>query len=83
MLGILAALAESMNSSSFLWFFAWNPLAFIPLVSDRKQDRDFILTLVTLVDILLMILLLFRAFIEIRKSATVIRETEASLQNDG
>lgn len=81
MLGILAALAESMNSSTFLWFFAWNPLAFIPLVSDRHQDRDFILTLVSLVDILLMVLLLVRVFMEIRKSATVIRETEASLHS--
>jgi hypothetical protein len=80
MLGILASLAASMNSSTFLWFFTWNPLAFIPLVADRHQDRDFILTLVSLVDVLLMVILLARVFIEIRKSATVIRETEASLK---
>ncbi len=83
MLGILAVLSASMNSSTFLWFFVWNPLAFIPLTAGRHLERDFILTLVSLVDVLLMVILLARVFIEIRKSATVIRETEASLKNAG
>lgn len=83
MLGILASLAGSMNSGSFLWFFAWNPLAFIPLVMEYRSDKSMILALVCMVDLILMAILLVRAIIEIRKSAPVIREAEASLQNPG
>ncbi len=80
MLGILTALSESMDNSIFLWFFAWNPLAFLAMLTDHKADKEVLLGAVTLVNILLLFLLISRALIDIRKSASVIREVEDSLK---
>lgn len=80
MLGILTALSESMDNGLFLWFFAWNPLAFLAMLTDHKADKDVILGAVALVDILLLVLLITRALIDIRKSAPVILEVENSLK---
>jgi len=80
MLGILTALSESMDNGLFLWFFAWNPLAFLAMLSDHKADKEVLFGAVAIVDALLLILLITRALIDIRKSASVIREVEISLK---
>ena len=80
MLGILTALSESMDNGLFLWFFAWNPLAFLAMLTDHKTDKDVLLVSVAIVDALLLILLITRALIEIRKSAPVIQEVKNSMK---
>jgi hypothetical protein len=74
------ALADSMNSGVFLWFFAWNPLAFIPMLEESHISNDILLIAVIIVDLALLMLLTVKALLEIRKAAPVIQETEASLQ---
>lgn len=58
MLAILAMITDSMHGGGFLWFFAWNPLAFIAMASDYKM-RDAALDGVMAVDCILALLLLF------------------------
>jgi ABC-type transport system involved in multi-copper enzyme maturation permease subunit len=77
---VLLALADSMNSGVFLWFFAWNPLAFIPMLEESHISNDILLIAVIIVDLALLMLLTVKALLEIRKAAPVIQETEASLQ---
>lgn len=80
LLGVLAALAGSMNSGTFLWFFAWNPLAFIPMLDECRVSDSVLLVAVIIMDLALLMLLAVKALLEIRKAAPVIQETEASLQ---
>ena len=81
MLGILWILAESMNSGAFLWFFAWNPLAFIAMLEESKLDDEVLLVGVIIVDLILMFILFARAMMDIRKCAPIIQEAEISIEN--
>jgi hypothetical protein len=83
MLGILWILAESMNSGAFLWFFAWNPLAFIAMLEESKLDDEVLLVGVIIVDLILLFILFARAMMDIRKCAPIIREAEISIENPG
>lgn len=79
MLGVLAALSGSMNNGDFLWFFAWNPLAFIAMNGQNTASDTTLLSASAFVDIVLILILLTRAAIDIRLSSSVIRETRESL----
>jgi hypothetical protein len=83
MLGVLAILAESMKSGGFLWAFAWNPLAFIAMLSERSTSRETILAGAIAVDLALFVILLIRAGMEIKRSASIIRETRDTLEITG
>ncbi len=78
MLGILAMLSNAMDSHVFLWFFAWNPLAFIAMLSKRGGDSELLLGGVALVDIAIAMILLIRAMMEMKKSSRVIQDAEAN-----
>jgi ABC-type transport system involved in multi-copper enzyme maturation permease subunit len=78
MLGVLAMLSDAMNSGNFLWFFAWNPLAFIPLLNSNHSNDELSLVGVIVVDVALWLILLGRAIIDIRASAQVIQEAEST-----
>ena len=81
MLGILSAMTGAMNSTVFLWFFAWNPLAFLAMLQVYSSDRDVILAGVVVMDLLLLTVLLVRSFIDIRQNGGVIQETRNSLDH--
>lgn len=80
MLGILAMLSEAMDGGAFLWFFAWNPLAFIAMLNESNASDEVLFFAALIVNLILLLILLIRAFTDIRKSAPVIRETEAALE---
>lgn len=82
MLGILHMLSDAMNSADFLWFFAWNPLAFIAMVDEGKAPDVVYLTWVCIVDLLLAMLLVIHPLLLFRKSAAVLHETEVSPHSD-
>jgi hypothetical protein len=79
MLGILTALSSSMDNGIFLWFFAWHPLAFIAMLNEKPASEEVLLAAVCVVDLVLIVALLIRAFIDFRKSAAVFQETQAAL----
>lgn len=81
MLGILGMLSDAMNSADFLWFFAWNPLAFIAMVNEGKSPDAVYLGWVVVVDLVLMVLLVIQALLLFRKSRDVIDETETTLHS--
>jgi hypothetical protein len=83
MLGVLSILANSMNSGGFLWIFAWHPLAFIAMLSERSSSRETILAGVIVVDIAMFLILLVRAGMEIKRSAPIIQETLDNLEANG
>jgi len=83
MLLILSILAESMRSGGFLWVFAWHPLAFIAMLSERSTSRETILAGVVVVDMIMFFTLLMRASMEIKRSASVIKETRDNLETNG
>jgi ABC-type transport system involved in multi-copper enzyme maturation permease subunit len=83
LLGVFTALADSMNSGSFLWFFAWNPLVFTAMIAESRIDDEIVLIGVIVVDLVLFAILLARAFMEMNRYAPVIRETEQSLKEPG
>jgi hypothetical protein len=83
MLGVLSILANSMNSGGFLWIFAWHPLAFIAMLSERSSSREVILAAVIVVDIAMFLILLVRAGMEIKRSASIIQETRDNLETNG
>ena len=69
MLAVLSMLSDSMNSSGFLWAFAWNPLAFLAMLADSSApDDSVILVGVIAVDLILMFLLLVAAILGLRNS---------------
>jgi ABC-type transport system involved in multi-copper enzyme maturation permease subunit len=81
LLGVLAALSNSMNNADFLWFFAWNPLAFIAMLDDSSASDSVLLAGAVVVDALLLLILFYGAIMDIRKSEPVVREAEASIQH--
>lgn len=83
LLGVFTALADSMNSGTFLWFFAWNPLVFTAMSAEGRIDDEIVLIGVIVVDLVLFAILLARAFMEMNRYAPVIRETEQSLKEAG
>jgi uncharacterized membrane protein YeaQ/YmgE (transglycosylase-associated protein family) len=80
-LAVLSALSSSMNNGTFLWFFAWNPLAFIAMLNEHPASDSALLAGVLLVDAALLMLLLVHALMQMRKSAPVIEETKAALES--
>ncbi len=61
--GVLSLLADTMSNSGFLWLFIWNPLVFLPILSESKVSDSTILTAAIGVNtILLLILNLTAAF---------------------
>lgn len=81
LLGVLAALSDSMNSGDFLWFFAWNPLAFIAMLDESSASETTLLVGVVAVDLILILILFVRVVTEIKKAAPVIQEAGESIQN--
>jgi hypothetical protein len=81
LLGVLAALSDSMNSGDFLWFFAWNPLAFIAMLDESSVSETTLLVGAVVVDLVLILILFVRAVTEIKKAAPVIQEAGESIQN--
>lgn len=79
MMGVLYLLAESMNNADFLWFFAWNPLAFVVMADEGKAADVVYLSWAAVIDAALMMLLVIHSLLLLRKSAPVLEETEASL----
>ena len=79
MLGVLTALSSSMDNGIFLWFFAWHPLAFIAMLNEKPASEEVLLAAVFIVDLILIVVLLIRAFIDFRKFAPVFQETQAAL----
>lgn len=79
MLGVLYMLAEAMNNADFLWFFAWNPLAFIVMADEGKSPDVVYLGCVCVVNVFLMMLMMIQALLLLRKTGPVIEEAEASL----
>ncbi|MBC8128442.1 MAG: hypothetical protein H8M99_14975 [Gloeobacteraceae cyanobacterium ES-bin-144] len=82
LLGILTMLSEAMHSGLFLWAFAWNPLAFLPMLSHNDIPDDVILIGAVIVDAVLLIILLVKAVQEIRKTRPIIEETITSLHDE-
>lgn len=80
MTGILFMLAEAMNNENFLWFFAWNPLAFLILAEEGSSPDSYYLTGVIVVNVLLLSLLAIHALFQFRKTISAMREAEESLQ---
>lgn len=77
MLGVLGLLADSMNSTGFLWAFAWNPLAFWAMLADSSApDDSVILAGVIAVDLILMFLLLLASIRGLRDSGDFLDRTE-------
>ena len=76
LLGVLALLSNAMNSSDFLWLFAWNPLAFIAMLEDNSASEETLIAAAAIVDALLLLILFIRAMIDIRKSQSVIQEAD-------
>ena len=54
LLGVLAALSNPMNNGDFLWFFAWNPLAFIAMLDESSASEDTLLIAASAVDLVLL-----------------------------
>jgi hypothetical protein len=82
MLGVLTALADSMNSGTFIWVFAWNPLAFIAMLEERSTSRDVILAGAIVVDLVLFLILLIRIGIGIKQSGAAIGEASDTLETE-
>lgn len=82
-LGVLTALSGAMNNGVFLWFFAWNPLAYLPMLIQKTASEGVILGAVILLDLLLAFILLVKATTEIKRSAPVIEETKNTHQSAG
>ena len=77
MLGVLALLADSMNSTGFLWAFAWNPLAFWAMLAESSApDESVILAGVIAVDLILMFLLLLAAIRGLRNSGDFLDQSD-------
>jgi hypothetical protein len=83
MLGVLAILADSMNSGGFLWAFAWNPLAFLAMLSERSTSRETIAAGVIVVDMIMFLILIIRAGMEIKRCSSIIQETRDNLETNG
>lgn len=79
MLGILYMLAEVTNNEGFIWFFIWNPLAFIILAGEGDSADIVYFGWGLIVNLALLMLLLIHALLLFKKSIPVIRETEESL----
>lgn len=78
---VLLALADTMNSGNFLWFFAWNPLTFLVMMMESRISDSVLLVGVMVVDLLLMVILLGAAALGIKQAAPVIREAAKPLEN--
>lgn len=59
--GILTVLSDAMNSSAFLWGFAWHPLAYVAMLEEGDFSDSLLLTGVVLCDVVIAGILLFRA----------------------
>lgn len=70
MLLVLTILAEATSSSSagFLFFFAWHPLTFIPMMDKNVMPDDVSLGTVTVVNLILIIIMLVKALMTLRRS---------------
>lgn len=83
MIGVLAMLADAMNSADFLWLFAWNPLAYLVMSEHGHSHRDIYLGGVIVTNLILFLILAIRALSRIRKSASIIEEAETVLTTNG
>jgi hypothetical protein len=83
LLGVFMALADSMNSGSFLWFFAWNPLVFTAMIAESRIDDEIVLIGVIAVDLVVFAILLASTVLELKRYAPVIREAEEALKDAG
>lgn len=83
MMGVLTALADSMNSGAFLWFFAWHPFAFISMLEESHAPNEVLSISVALLDLIIFAILTVKAMIDIRKSAPVIQEAQNPIEQAG
>lgn len=77
LLGILTAMSDAMNSSGFLWGFAWHPLSYLAMLEENDFSDDTLLAGVIVCDLLLAAILLFRALAGLR-AATVALDAAGS-----
>ena len=80
MLGILYMMAETTDNDNLLWFFAWNPLAFVVMAGEGDSPDIVYLGWVIIVDSALLLLLMAHSLLIFRKSVGAVREAEESLQ---
>lgn len=80
---VLTGLAESMSNGWFLWFFAWNPLAFLAMLEESTVSDSTLLVCVTVVDFALIAILFFRALLEIGRQRAATTTIPATGTDDG
>lgn len=83
LMGILTALADSMNSGAFLWFFAWHPFAFIAMLEESHASYEVMTCAVAFLNFIYFTILIVKAAIDIRKSAPVILEAQNPAEQGG
>lgn len=81
-LAVFVALAESMGSGNFLWFFVWNPLTFFAMMVEGRINNQLIFYGVCIVDLVIAGILFTRALMELKQYAPVFREAESTLENE-
>jgi hypothetical protein len=65
------------DSEDYLWLFVWNPLIFIPMLSEGKFDLSDLLLAACIVDSLILAVLIVKAALAYRGYREVIEETKA------
>lgn len=80
MLGILALLTESMDNGDFLWCFVWNPLAFLPMLSESSASDETLFGAVFVVDTILLAMLVVRAVLDYTRAANHSMKPEPALE---
>jgi hypothetical protein len=81
-LAVFMALADSMGSGNFLWFFVWNPLTFLAMMEEDRINREVILVGVCIVNLVIFGILFTRALMELKQYLPVFREAESTLENE-
>ncbi len=83
LLGILSALSESMDNGIFLWFFAWNPLVFMPMLNQSGAADSTLLLGVIIVDLVLMLILLAAALRQMASQSPVLHAPAETTESAG
>jgi len=73
---VLGALTGAMSNRGFLWLFVWNPFVIWLMTAHSEFSNSDLLVCIITVDIILMILLLFKAIQLIRAHNEIILEAE-------
>jgi hypothetical protein len=80
LLGVLSAIAGSMNNGDFLWVFAWNPLVFLPMLESSGTSDSSLLGGVIVVNLILLTILGIKAVADCSNSLPVLRQASENIQ---